>query len=87
MGKFFDIAGFHNSAKGCMGIALLFVCSVRAVAVGFAIIFGMGKFFDIAGFHNPAKGCMGIVLLFVCSALCVDAAEAMRPVAAASKGE
>lgn len=27
MGKFFDIAGFHNSAKGCMGIALLFVCS------------------------------------------------------------
>ena len=27
MGKFFDIAGFRNPAKGCMGIALLFVCS------------------------------------------------------------
>jgi hypothetical protein len=27
MGKFFDIAGFHNPAKGCMGIALLFVSS------------------------------------------------------------
>ena len=45
----------------------------------------MGKFLDIAGFHNPAKGCMGIALLFVCSAL--FSAEAMRPVAAASKGE
>jgi hypothetical protein len=47
----------------------------------------MGKFFDIAGFRNPAKGCMGIALIFACCTLCVDAAEAMRPVAAASKGE
>jgi hypothetical protein len=60
---------------------------IRAVTVGFAIIFGMGKFFDVAGFHNPAKGCMGIALIFACCTLCVDAAEAMRPVAAASKGE